>query len=692
MTCSILAAIAISIIPAQPPEAAVQETDTLAEATVSGYRTRVGGPVRTEIDSSALKRDISTSMAGLLAYSSSLFIKQSGKASLSTVSLRGTSSSHTQVLWNGMKINSPMLGMTDFSLIPAYFMDKATILHGSSSLHEVAGGLGGVISLESALPVKQGLHIEYVQGFGSFLTAHEYLEAEYRKGGFSTSTRLLLSTSRNDFKFVNMDKKEIAYDEQMNITGSWHPVERNRNGEYRDLHVMQEAGYGFHDGSNLVISAWYLDSWRQQPPLTVDYGSGSGSDYLNEQEEKTLRMTAGWDKAWGRMKAELSAGYAWTRSGYEYERDFGNGIFSYITNSLVRTHTGFAKGEISGRPGQKWLLEGSLTAYLHSVSSGDKSAVTTEGTGTGYDASRLEMSAYASVRWTPSEHVGMALSVREECYGGTISPPVPEFEADVLLARKWDLHLIVTASGNYRYPTLNDLYYIPGGNPELRPEKSLAYDAGYSLSRSFLDGIFSLSARGNWFDSYIRDWIMWIPDGAKKNFWTPLNVLRVHAYGIEQEAAAEWKPGQDWKISFNGHFTWSPSVNLSDPENEQDASYGKQLPYIPRYSGSFAAGLSFREWALTWKWCWYGRRYTTSDNSVSVTGSVIPYLMNDISLRKRFGLRHAVLDISLNINNLFNEQYVTVLSRPMPGINYEIFIGITPLFKCRHDRKSIRTK
>lgn len=38
------------------------------------------------------------------------------------------------------------------------------------------------------------------------------------------------------------------------------------------------------------------------------------------------------------------------------------------------------------------------------------------------------------------------------------------------------------------------------------------------------------------------------------------------------------------------------------------------------------------------------------------------------------------VDLSLKgtVNNLFNEEYLSVLSRPMPGINYEFFIGITP--------------
>ena len=40
------------------------------------------------------------------------------------------------------------------------------------------------------------------------------------------------------------------------------------------------------------------------------------------------------------------------------------------------------------------------------------------------------------------------------------------------------------------------------------------------------------------------------------------------------------------------------------------------------------------------------------------------------------------LDVQLKfaVNNLFDEDYLSVLSRPMPGINFELFIGITPKF------------
>ena len=81
------------------------------------------GVQQTRFDSLVLKENIALSMADILTFNSSIFVKSYGRATLSTVSFRGTSASHTQVTWNGMRINNPMLGMTDFSMIPSYFID-----------------------------------------------------------------------------------------------------------------------------------------------------------------------------------------------------------------------------------------------------------------------------------------------------------------------------------------------------------------------------------------------------------------------------------------------------------------------------------------------------------------------------------------------------------------------------------------
>ena len=116
----------------------VRDGIDIPEVAVYGNRPiKEIGTQQTRFDSLALKENIALSMADVLTFNSSIFVKSYGRATLSTVSFRGTSPSHTQVSWNGMKINNPMLGMTDFSMIPSYFIDDASLLHGTSSVASV---------------------------------------------------------------------------------------------------------------------------------------------------------------------------------------------------------------------------------------------------------------------------------------------------------------------------------------------------------------------------------------------------------------------------------------------------------------------------------------------------------------------------------------------------------------------------
>ena len=86
------------------------------------------------MDSLVLKESISLSVADILTQNTPVFIKSYGRGSMATASMRGTAPSHTKVTWNGMSLNSPMLGMVDFSYIPAYLVDDAELYHGAGSV------------------------------------------------------------------------------------------------------------------------------------------------------------------------------------------------------------------------------------------------------------------------------------------------------------------------------------------------------------------------------------------------------------------------------------------------------------------------------------------------------------------------------------------------------------------------------
>ena len=62
----------------------------------------------------------------------------------------GTTASHTLIDWNGININSPMLGQSDLSLFPVGLIDDINIYFGGASMLLNNGGIGGTINLETA--------------------------------------------------------------------------------------------------------------------------------------------------------------------------------------------------------------------------------------------------------------------------------------------------------------------------------------------------------------------------------------------------------------------------------------------------------------------------------------------------------------------------------------------------------------
>ena len=635
------------------------------------------GVQKTSLDSIKLKENIALSIADVLTFNSSIFVKNYGRATLSTVAFRGTSASHTQVSWNGMKINNPMLGMTDFSMIPSYFIDDASLLHGTSSVNETGGGLGGFVKLSTIPASADGFGLQYIQGVGSFKTFDEFLRLTYGNPKWQVSTRAVLSSSANDFKYRNHDKKENIYDENMNIIEQYYPVETNKSGAFRDFHLLQEVYYNTLKGDRFGLNAWYINSNRELPLLTTDYSDATEFD--NRQREQTFRGIITWDHLRSDWKLSAKGGYIYTWMAYDYKRDVGNGIMADMTRSRSTINTIYGQAEGEYYIGKKWLFTASLSAHQHFVTSKDKNIIRQDGDKAivGYQKGRIELSGAISAKWKPIEQMGISLVLRDEMYGTTFTPIIPALFIDGVICKKGNIVAKASVSRNYRFPSLNDLYFLPGGNPDLKNESGWSYDAGVSFSAG-KEGVFTISGSATWFDSYIHDWIIWLP--TTKGFFSPKNIKDVHAYGVEIDGKLDWIFAREWKLDIGATFSWTPSINNGEPVSIADQSVGKQLPYVPEYSSSINGRIAWRGWAFTYKWCYYSERYTMSSNDISLTGKLPTYFMSNIVLEKNLYFKWADLSIKGAVNNLFNEEYLSVLSRPMPGINFEIFIGITPKF------------
>lgn len=656
-----------------PVTAWTQETTSLRGVQVTAQRRLTDtGLQKSSLDSTILHDHIASSLADILTRHSTLFIKSYGRATESTAEFRGTSPSHTQVTWNGMRINSPMLGTVDFSTIPSYFIDQATLYHGASSMHLTGGGLGGAVELNSLAPNMPGNSLQYVQGIGSYSTYDQFLQFSHTGPKWCSNTRLVYSTSKNDFSYINHDKKVDVRDEQGNIVHSYHPKERNQSGYFTDIHALQDIFYNDGAGNRMGLSVWYAHHKRGLPFLSVDYKDDT--DFTNEQDQNTLRSVLSWTHMESQWKSTVRGGYAYQDIAYDYHTT-RQGIKNDITQSQSHTHNGYVQAEADYLPHEKWMLNAKAEAYYNKVRSHDKSPFHQH---ENYNKGRMEYHGSLQARWRPVSPFSVAAIIREEIYGKKWIPVMPALFADCVFYAPWKLVAKASVARNYRYPSMNDLYFKPGGNPNLEPEKGFTYDAG--VEWDFRSKAFQLKGSLSAFDSYIKDWILWTPN--TKGYWQPNNVKKVHNYGTEIMLEAATQIRKHARASLTANYAFTPSINQGKPSNDNDASYGKQLCYVPKHSANISARLEWKTWALQYKWVHYSERFTTTSNeSDYITGQLKPYFMSDMAIEKAFHWKRLDASVKVVVNNLLDTDYVTVLSRPMAGRNFEIFIQLRPLWK-----------
>ncbi|MBX2972861.1 MAG: TonB-dependent receptor, partial [Flavobacteriales bacterium] len=221
--------------------------------------------------------------------------------------------------------------------------------------------------------------------------------------------------------------------------------------------------------------------------------------------------------------------------------------------------------------------------------------------------------------------------------------------------------LKMQAARLYRIPTLNDLYWNPGGNPDLLSESGYSGDLGIALQRT----IKTVAVRSEitWFNRIMDNWIIWLPGPG---YWSPRNIMQVWSRGVETDNEIAWKVGASTvKLGvLTNHVVSTNQVAKS----RYDDSVDKQLIYVPMYSGNARLGVSRTRGSVQLSATYTGYRYTSTDNREFLE----PYWLLNASASVRV-LRKArwQADVFVQANNILNTRYEIMLSRPMPLRNYQ---------------------
>lgn len=623
------------------------------------FQKETAGMKQSHVDSLVINHKSHLSLSDLLSENTPVFIRNHGRGALATASFRGTAPSHTQVNWNGIRINSPMAGMVDFSLIPVYIIDEVELKHGTASVAGGSGGLGGAVNIGNKVNWNNGKGLKYMQGVGSYGTFDEFLDMTAGNRKLQSRTRLYHNQSKNDYTFVNNNIADIDP-----VSGQiTHPVDTNRHAAYTRYGFLQEV-YLRPGNKNAVSVKWWSQWANRSIPRTTSY-EGPDNSNINRQADTDHRVVADWSHYTAHGRWIVRTGFTWKQLDYTLKNNvpglgFVPAIFSESTQRGFLNHLGYSRSF-----SRNFSLEAALDANSQHVVSSESVMQT------GYDRQRTELSAMLALRKSFFDRLNLNLMVRQERVGRTFTPLIPYAGFDVRLVKNATLILKGSVSGNYRMPTLDDLYWQPGGNPELAPEEGFSYETGLEY-QAVLAGQ-SVEAGVTFYRADIDNWIIWIP--GFKAYWEPRNIRRVKAQGLEASLRIKGFAGP---VSYGllAGYALNSSKNYGDVIVWGDESYGKQLVYVPLHSGNLMLSIAHKGYQVMWQHNAYSERFTTSSNDVSQRNRLYPYYMNDVSLGKDLAIKTVSVAIGLKVYNVFNESYRNVLYRPMPGRNFMLSLTL----------------
>jgi iron complex outermembrane receptor protein len=619
----------------------MKEIQVLAKRKVEEAGLKITRP-----DSMARAASITTDLSDLIADYSPVFIKTYGAGSAATASFRGMAATHTQVLWNGMNLNSPMRGFADLSLLPVFFTDDVYLLHGGSSMTEGSGGLGGSIVLQNNASWNSDFNLKALAETGSFGSRKAFFRLNTGSELFKSDTRLFYETAENDFPFFNSGIIP-------------HRKDTLQNADYRKAGVLQEFYFRNYTDNFYTLRFWAQKSDRNLPQLM----SYQGSEREEYQQDLLLRGQFEWKKYTDNLNYHFFTGINSTRLNYYRATP----QFNFVNEDSESRETSFLNHlRIFRQFDEKTYATVSFDVNYHEVQ-----AQSTDGRG--YKKDRLETSLLVNLHLKPSNRSAAYILMRSENYDKKIVSFIPSIGMEWQPFRHQPVLVRLNAARNYHKPTLNDLYWIPGGNPDLLPEDG--YTGDISFSGEFNNTPVRIKTELTGFVSKIENWIIWQPASNGAYFWEANNVKDVLSRGVEYTFSAMY----NWrKIQFHsgGNYSFTNTSDLN-AVSSVDQSRGKQLIYIPKHKGNLYLGAEWKKFSFRYDLNFVGKRFTKSSNIESDYERVLnPYILGKIAVEKRLDVQSVTVNLKFEVENLFDETYQSILWRPMPGRNYSLSAAI----------------
>ena len=576
-------------------------------------------------------------LAQMLSSGNSMFIKSYGTAGqLQTIALRGMSAEQTQVLLDGISLNNMQLGSADISAYNSSDLESVDIYRGGSPLFGGSGAVGGTVNLHTVQPGAEpafSLHTEMASfrnlkaGFAIDLPA---VRLRQRLDYSGHSGKNNYTTIQNGIK-TELQNRDFS---------RWNLGYRNR--------IPVLPGLMFSS----VFRAYKSEAGAPKAFINTQTEEANKARLKNKNTLAALKM---------KYQGSLGGISLQTYSRNEW-MEYRDSAFLLNGQPLHSIHFNQEKGLLlRGRylPFPALLLlsgaEGSLQKINSSAAGSHRRTRTAFYISAGWQvfgdqASKSKLVLNGSLRF------------ENDSSFGNISLPGLGLTFN---CQKFQLYSSV--GKNYRAPSFNDLFWVPGGNPDLKPEQSFNMEAGTRYKSTFDSATVTLSA--GLYQNRVSNQIKWLPENG---LWKPYNILEVDSRGVEIEGSVAHKNGLH-RLWFNYRYGLAKKAAK---EFDGDRTIGHRLPLIPAEQWNAGLQSGWKNIRSGVQISGVGFRYKSIQNDAE---QILPsYQVWRIWSSVHFNMAGQKAAFSASVENLLDKRYEVMPGYPMPPRSFRLGLSLVP--------------
>lgn len=546
--------------------------------------------------------------------SQGVYIRQYGPAGMGTISRRGADPSQVLLLWNGLAVNNPMLGMTDLSLLQTFGQNEITFAEGPNAAFYGSGSVGGTLSVHSAAIRDTGVHVQAALSAGSFgfWSAGSETGYKYRKGFWNVNLTGQGAANRFPYRLSQTE---------------------------RELHRMYNSD--LFTGGLRLSGGWSLKHWN----------FSTHAEY--QRSERGLGVTPATTALQGRQQDDnvrLVGEAAYHRGGHRWVNRIG-----IIADHFIYTNQQTGNHDSSLSLNRQWQSEWFFgNDRIRGVAGADVVWVTGHTHHYAHVNDRIYPAQFLSLA-IPGKRGVVAANFRWEWF-----EKMPSGSLSVEQGFGKHIKARANVGNSFRRPTLNDLFWAGGGNIHLKYETGASAEAGLNLHKETKRIQSELSVTA--WTRFLLNPIVWLPEN---NVWQARNMDRGDYRGCQITGDFRVKAGKTLiSAQLNAEYTMAMM--------QHGGRTFRQI-FVPPIVASMKMGAAGVNWWLRLGLNYTAARFISTDNTAELPAFLLP----EIQAGRKFRLKKYNLCLSLVCDNVSGTVYQHMPGRPMPMRSYLVRLSLS---------------